>query len=326
MIVVTGVSGLVGGNLARALVERGLPVRGIVHHDRRAVQGLDIELVQADLLDRASLIAAFQGAEIVFHLAGLISLSEQNETKMQAINVTGVQHVLAACRANGVRRLVHFSSVEALVQEPFDSPVDEQRPLATAPQYPFYNRTKALGEGLVRQAIAEGLDGVILNPTGILGPFDFRPSYFGQALLLMASGHLPVMVSGGFDWVDVRDVVEAALQAFQSAPAGSRFLLSGHWVSVAQVARLIASLTGKPCPRITVPVRLASLAAPLVAGYARLRGTPPLYTRDSLGALHSNHSICHTQATQALNYHPRPFEQTLQDTLDWFFANGYRYE
>lgn len=321
MIAVTGVNGLVGGNLARALRARGESVRGIIHHDRKAVEGLDIELVQADLLDSPALIRAFNGVEVVFHLAGFISLSEQNAAHMEDINIEGVRNVIAACQVCRVRRLVHFSSIEALIQEPFETPVDEERPLATGPHYPLYNRTKAAGEALVRQA--EGLETVILNPTGILGPYDFRPSFFGQALLLMAAGRLPVMVSGGFDWVDVRDVVNAAIQAARSAPAGSRFLLSSHWVSAVDVARAVARLSGFNPPRFSVPISLAYHAAPLVALFARLSGSPPLYTRDSLGALRSNHRISHARAAQMLGYQPRPFEESLQDTLDWFAANGY---
>ena len=282
-----------------------------------------MELVQADLLDLPALTRAFHDVEVVYHLAGLISLSEQDDARMQAINVEGVRNVLAACHASGVRRLVHFSSIHALVQEPFSTPVDEDRPLASSSRHTPYERSKAAGEALVRQAIAEGLDGLILNPTAIFGPYDFRPSFFGQALILMATGRLPVLVSGGFDWVDVRDVADAAIQAAQFAPSGSRFLLSGHWRSISQVAHSVARLTGAHPPRISVSLGLAYYAAPLVKLFALLNGSRPLYTRVSLGALRSNRKISHAHASQVLYFRPRPFEETLQDTLDWFIDNGF---
>ncbi len=323
MIAITGVSGLVGGNLARELIARGQFVRGIIHQDRQAVAGLEMELVQADLLDLPSLAGAFKGMDVVYHLAGLISLSEQDEARMRATNIDGVQNVIAACRVSKVRRLVHFSSIHALEQYPLDVPVDEERPLALASRYGPYERTKAAGEELVRQALREGLDGVILNPSAIVGPFDFRPSYFGQALILMAKGSLPVLVRGGYDWVDVRDVVNAAIQAAQSAPSGSRFLLSGHWCSVSQVAQLVARLAGTKPPRLTLPLEIASLAAPLMTFYARIAKNHPLYTRTSLSALRSNRQVSHARASEKLGYQPRAFEETVYDTLAWFAKNGY---
>lgn len=309
---------MVGSNLARALLASGQPLRGIVHQDRRAVEGLAMELVSADLQDLPALCRAFQGVDVVYHLAGMISLALEDEPRMQQVNVSGVRNVLEACRAAGVRRLVHFSSIHALEQEPLDQHLDEERPLALALHHAPYDRTKAEGEKLVRQAIAAGLDAVILNPTAIVGPYDFKPSYFGQALKLIASGRLPALVTGGFDWVDVRDVVTAAIQAANTAPPGRRYLIAGHWRSVSQVARGITSLCGVRPPLVTVPLALAYQLAPLVKMAAMLNGSRPLYTRVTLGALRSNRWISYARAAQELNYQPRPFEETLQDTLAWF--------
>jgi dihydroflavonol-4-reductase len=332
LIVITGVSGLVGANLARVLVAAGKVVRGVIHQDLQGVADLGIELVQADLRDLDSLVRAFKGAEVVFHLAGLISLSLSDWQQLEAVNVQGTSNVVTACRMGNVRRLVHFSSVHALVQEPFDLPVNEQRALALEQDDSPYDRSKALGEQIVRQAIDQGLDAVILNPTAIIGPHDYRPSHVGKAMIALAVGRLPVLVDGGFDWVDVRDVVQAAIRVAEAAPAGRRYLIAGHWKSVLEVAEMAASLTGFSPPRFTVPLELAyaflRITAPLFEWLTRgeeestQHVMQALYTPVSLQALRSNQHISHARLSQELGYQPRPFEQTIQDTLCWFAEQG----
>jgi len=177
MIVVTGASGLVGGNLVRALLSQGRLVRALVHHDRRALDGLDVETTSADLNDPASLEQAFRGAQVVYHLASIISIRMDNWEELERVNVNGTRNVLEACLHCGVRRLVYFSSIHAYQQKPFDQPLDESRLLLTDDQVPPYERSKAAAELIVRQAPECGLDIVIIVPTAILGPYDFRPSY-----------------------------------------------------------------------------------------------------------------------------------------------------
>ncbi len=324
MVVITGVSGLVGGNLARALLAQGCKVRGVIHHDQRAVQGLEMELVQADVRDPASLYHALDRAEVVYHLAASISLEMDSWNEVEAINVQGTRNVVEACLRCGVRRLVHFSSIHAMDQEPLDVPLDESRRRVTpSKKRPPYDVSKAAGEQEVRRGIGRGLDVIILNPTAIVGPHDYSPSYFGRAIIALVKGQIPALVAGGFDWVDVRDVVQAALKAEQVAPNGASYLIAGHWRSVRQVADLVAELTGTRAPRLSVPIGLAYQAAPVMAMLAHLNRSQPFYTRVSLQALRSNRQISHAQATRDLDYHPRPFRETLSDTLGWFASHGY---
>jgi dihydroflavonol-4-reductase len=169
-----------------------------------------------------------------------------------------------------------------------------------------------------RRSLDRGLDTVILIPTAIAGPFDFRPSYFGQALQLLARGRIPALVRGGYDWVDVRDVVDGAIKAEQLAPRGGRYILSGHWHSLSEVAQFTSEITGIRAPRFTVPIWLAQFAQPIMATLAQVNGAQPIYTRPMLNAMKSNHNISHARAASDLGYSPRPFQQTIADTLKWF--------
>jgi dihydroflavonol-4-reductase len=127
IVVVTGASGHVGANLVRTLLEQGRQVRAIVRKDTRALQGLNLETVNADICDIDSLHAAFKGADVVYHLAAKISLSMSEWPLVEKINVIGTRNVVEACLGNKVRRMVHFCSIHAMVQEPFHIPVDESR-------------------------------------------------------------------------------------------------------------------------------------------------------------------------------------------------------
>jgi len=318
MIVVTGASGLVGGNLVRALLAQGQPVRALVYRDHRAIDGLDVETMSADLTDPSSLQRAFRGADIVYHLASSISISTENWDELERVNVSGTRNVIEACLQNNVRRLLYFGSIHAYDHAPLDQSMYEDRPLLTGDHIHPYERSKALAEMETRRSLDRGLDSVILIPTAIAGPFDFRPSYFGQAIQLLAHGHIPALVYGGYDWVDVRDVVDGAIKAAQLAPRGGRYILSGHWHSLKEVAQFTSRITDKPEPRFTVPIWLAQLAQPIMAKLAQVNGKQPIYTRPMLNAMKSNHNISHARATRDMGYSPRPFQQTIADTLNWF--------
>ena len=315
-VVVTGSAGHVGANLVRALLAQGRPTRALVHVDRKAVEGLDVEVFEGDICNPDSLVDAFEDAEVVYHLAAHISILNDEWPLLESINVIGSRNVVEACLHCGVRRLVHFSSIHAITQELTDIPVSESQ------HYPPYDRSKAAAERAVRQGIERGLDAIIINPTAIIGPYDYKPSHFGEALLKLANGKLPALISGGFDWVDVRDVIQGAMRAEERAPTGAKYILSGHWVSLRDLAALVAKMTDAPTPGFVCPMWLARISAPITTALDRLRRRRPLYTSASLQALRDNRSISHQKATEELDYHPHPFRETLIDTLRWFEETG----
>lgn len=318
----TGAAGHVGANLVRGLTGRGDSVRALVHVDLRGLVGLDVELAYGDVCDIDSLCQAFEGADVVYHLAGHISVSCRRQPQIDAINVEGTRKVVRACRECGVRRLVHFSSIHASVS-PFDgSAVDENTPLAHGDEHSPYDRSKARGEMIIHDAIEGGLDAVIIAPTAVVGPHDYRPSYFGRVLLSLARREIPVLVRGGYDWVDVRDVIDVALRAADDAPAGSKYMVSGHWCSIMDVARTVGDILGCGTPRLAVPLPVALACGPLAESICRVIGRTPVFTRYSVDALASHRLVSHGKATRELGYRPRPFCQTLYDTFLWFKQQG----
>lgn len=322
-VVITGASGHIGGNLAHALVAQGRRVRALVHERTGLLDDLGIETVRGDVRDPGSLAAAFAGAEVVYHLAALISISGDQGGLVPAINVDGAGNVARVALECGVKRLIHFSSIHAFDQAPLDQVLDETRARATARRHPAYDRSKAAGEVEVRKAMARGLDCVILHPSGVIGPRDPEPSRMGEFFLGLYRRALPALVRGGFDWVDVRDVVATALAAEQNGKSGENYLVSGRWMSMVELADLAQSITGVPRPRLVSPLWLARMGAPFQTAYNRVRGQRPLYTGESLAALRANRTISHAKARRDLGHAPRPIEDTVRDIYAWFEQAGH---
>jgi dihydroflavonol-4-reductase len=321
--VVTGASGHIGANLVRQLLALGRPVRVLCHRDARALAGLEVERVDGDILDRISLDKAFARAEIVYHLAAHISISGGHHGHVDAVNVAGVRNVVDACLEEGVRRLVHFSSIHALCQYPLTEPLDERRGPSDERPAPAYDHSKARGEREVLAGIERGLDAVIVNPTAVLGPYDFKPSRMGQVLHDLCHRRLPALVEGGFDWVDVRDVCAAAIAAERTGVRGERYLLGGTYATVADLAALVAEISGARAPRLVVPQWLARPVAPFAEAWGQLCGREARFSRDSLTALRScNRTISHARAAAQLSFAPRPLRTTISDTLRWFAETG----
>jgi dihydroflavonol-4-reductase len=315
---VTGAAGHVGATLMRALVARGQPVRALVHRDRRALAGLDVEIVEGDVQDPETLRRALAGVDLVYHAAARISISTHDRREVDVTNVAGTRNVVEACLSAGVRRLVHFSSVEALEPAPFSQPLDETRPLRSAAHCPPYACSKAAGVREVEWGLAQGLDAIILYPSAIIGPYDYRLGLSNSGLLALCTGRLFALVDGGFDWVDVRDVVEGAMRAAERAPVGEPYILSGHWASLPDLARLAHDVSGTPVPRLVAPMWLARLGAPFMSAWSRVTGGRPLYTPAALSPMYSFGRISHEKATRELDYHPRPLEESVADTWRWF--------
>ncbi len=321
-VVVTGASGHVGTNLVRRLLDSGRSVRAVVHKNRGLLEGHDVEWVPGDVTNRDSLRRAFTGATTVFHLAALISIEGDQGGLVTSTNVEGAGNAAAAALECGVQRYVHVSSVHAFDQNPLTEPLDEERSRALSPKHNAYDRSKALGEARVKAVIAEGLNGVIVNPTGVIGPYDHQPSRMGQVFLDLYHRRLPSLIDGGFDWVDVRDVVAGILAAEDRGRRGENYLLSGHWRSVLDLATLAESVTGIRRPRIVSPMWLARGWAPFQMTIDRLMKRPLLYTSESLEALRANRNISHEKATRELGYQTRPIEESVRDIYAWFESAG----
>lgn len=298
----------------------------MVREDRRAFKGLKLEEIKGDIMEPESLNKAFKNVDIVYHLAAYISLLKKEKDTINKINIMGTRNVVQACLSCDVRRLIHFSSIHALESDPRSEVIDETRPLALQNKKMAYDQAKARAELEVLSALDKGLEVVIVNPTGIIGPYDFKPSLLGEMLLLIVQNKLPALINGGFNWVDVRDVVKGAIAAAEYGQNGERYILSGTWLSIADLFSLIHEITGCKITRVVVPIWLAYLGVPFLGVLAKIKGKKPIYTRASLYSLMNHRFITNKKAIKQLGYKSRPLRETIIDTYNWFKENNFFYE
>ena len=325
MIVVTGAAGLVGNVLLRTLVDDGATgLRAVVRPGGRrdSIADLDVEVVEADVRDRDALAAAFRGAEVVYHTAGTVSIARGGLERLREANVEGTRAVVSASKEAGVGRLVYTSSVHAFVEAPWGTCLDEAGAVDPADVRGAYAKAKAEATLLVLDAAREGLDAVVVYPSGIIGPYDFRPSHMGALVVASAHGRLGAYVHGAYNFVDVRDVAQGLMAAAAKGRRGEGYILAGHEVTVRDLLQAIEAATGVPAPRLRLPIRLIRALSPVIPVYYWATRQQPLFTSYSLDVICSNCSMSPEKAEHELGFTRRPFKQTLEDTVSWFARQG----
>lgn len=319
LYIVTGAAGHLGSVLIRQLAAARRQVRGLILPGQRPLfEAPGVAYYQGDVTEAASLGPLFEGAEgaWVIHAAGLISISQGITPQMEKVNVKGVQTIVNLCLAHGAARLVYVSSVHALPEGRRGTVIREQAAFSPDAVVGGYAKTKAMASQLVMDAVAGGLNAVLVHPSGIIGPFDDGANHLVQLLRSYWEGKLPAGVRGGYDFADVRDVARGCLAAAAQGRRGEGYILSGRYATIGELmadVRLVAPV--RPVPLL--PVALARLAAPFVEGRARRAGKRPLFTRYSLHTLRCNSLFSHEKAEGELGYVPRDLKATVADTIFW---------
>lgn len=320
MIVVTGAAGQVGSVLVRELVRQNRKVKAIVlpSDNLQSLQHELIEIVEGDVRDKKFLRQAFSNARIVFHLAGIVSITSGNKKLIEEVNVEGTKNVIEACKETNVKRLVYTSSVHAFVELPHGQLINESAPIDPKRVVGDYAKSKAKATLLVKAAVEKGLDAVIVYPSGIIGPYAYTLSNMGQLFIDYAKGRIPVMIEGTYDFVDVRDVVQGILAASERAEKGENYILSGYQITLKQIFYILANITGRKPPKIYVPHWLLRLFVPFVTWVNKFSNKIPTLTSYALYTISSNSLFSHEKAREQLDYKPRHIVRTLKDTLIWY--------
>jgi len=221
-----------------------------------------------------------------------------------------------------VKKIVYTSSIHA-IQRVEGGVIDESLPYDSNNPYGEYDRSKAEATLEVQQAARAGLEAVIVCPTGVIGPYDFRGSMMGSVIHDAAFAKPTLYVDGAYNFVDVRDVVNGMIAAFNKGKRGESYILSGQKISVRYLLETVREITGKHFFQMKVPFDLAEFAARFTPWYYRKSKSTPRFTPYSLEVLQSNCNISHDKATRELGYHPRTLYETIADTVKWFFENRY---
>lgn len=322
-VAVTGANGHIGANLCRALLRKGYSVKTLSYKDTRGIYGLDVENITGNVLDLNSLKELVKDVDVVFHLAVIISIEGDRSGVMRKVNIEGTKNIITVCKDFGSKRLIHYSSIHAFEQKPLDEALNESRPLVGDEAF-HYDRSKAKSEKLVLEAVQNGLDAVILSPTAVLGPYDYKPSLMGRVLINLYNRKFPVLVPGGYNWIDARDIADGSIAAIEKAEKGEKYLLAGNYRSIKDLGLTVERITGSKAPKMVNPLWLAHIGVPFTALYNKIINRKSLFTYESLKILeNSNKIISNDKAQRVLGFSARPFDETIKDTFSWFHQNEY---
>jgi len=321
LILVTGATGHIGNVLVRDLLTRGEQVRALVlpGEDLCSLEGLKLEVAVGDVLKPETLDIAFEGVDLVYHLAGMISIMPGKNILTYRVNVEGTQNVLDAAKSSGVGRLVYTSSIHAIQRVPHGITIDESLPFDPDNPVGEYDRSKAQATLRVLNAIQQGLDAVIVCPTGVIGPFDYRGSEMGRLIEECAEHKPQLYIDGAYDFIDVRDVSHGLILAGEKGKTGECYILSGEQISVRQLMDQVRNTTGRGFARIKVPMWVARFITYFTPTFYRLTKMTPRFTPYSLKTITSNSVISSAKARLELGFNPRPIAQSIADTVKWLF-------
>ena len=322
---VTGATGFVGANVARELLREGATVRVLARpqSDRRAIEGLAVEVCDGDLGDPASLRRAVQGARTVFHVAADYRLWARRPEEIYRANVEGTRAVLQAAADAGVKRIVYTSSVGALGIPEDGTPGTETTPVALADMVGPYKASKFLAEQVALGFALKGLPVVIVNPSTPIGPWDVKPTPTGQMVVDFLRDRMFATLDTGLNVVHVRDVARGHLLAAERGRIGEKYILGNANLTLNEIGALLAEIAGSRAPRARIPYAVAWLAAGCMEVAARVTGSPPRASLTAVRMARKRMFFSPAKAVRELGLPQTDVRVALREATDWFVQHGY---
>lgn len=322
MYLVTGAAGHLGNTLVHKLMKQNEQVRALVlPGDNCSMLPDEVEVFYGDVRDKASMEYFFDTPDAtVIHAAGKVSITSSFDPTVFEVNVRGTQNVLELAKQYHAQKFVYVSSVHAIPVRPNGETMTEVSRFLPSYVHGTYAKTKAAATAWV--LASKGIDVSVVHPSGICGPYDYGRGHITQLVIDYCRGSLAAGIRGGYDFVDVRDVADGILSCCRQGKDHECYLLSNRYMELSELLQLLHEVTGKRQIKTFLPMWFAKGTAPLSEIYYKLLRQPPLYTSYSLETLSDNAAFSHQKATDAFGYQPRPFVETLSDTVRWLQLQG----
>jgi nucleoside-diphosphate-sugar epimerase len=329
MIVVTGATGLVGGNLLWHLLQENERVSAIRRptsnfeflrtifsfYTANTDEYLDrIDWKTADVLDEKSIQEAMHGATLVYHCAAVVSLGNNADILLDT-NVIGTKNIVSAAMDNGIRKLCFVSSIAACGKAEHGKMIDENSVWKDSPNRSLYSRSKYYSEQEVWKGIEAGLNAVIVNPGVILG-VSGNNSGSSQLFSLVRRG-LMFFTDGGSGYVDVQDVVKAMIQLIKSDIQGERFILVGENCSNKDVLSWMADGFSKRRPLISIGKRLLWLVGVLSENLGKIFQFSPIIDRRTAFSITNREYYSSSKIEKELGFRFKPIEKCIKEVCEF---------
>ncbi len=325
-VLVTGATGFIGSRVVRKLLKKGADVRVLVRKKSNLenISGLPVDIAYGDLTKPETLSTSLEDCEALFHVAAEYKLWVPKPESLYRTNVDGTVNIMKAALQKGIKRIVYTSSVATLGINKNGTPADEETPVTINDMIGHYKRSKYIAEEKVREMIKKAkLPAVIVNPSTPIGPGDIKPTPTGRIIIEAASGRMPAYVDTGLNIVHVDDVADGHILAFEKGRIGERYILGGENLTLRELLEKIAQFTGRSAPKIRLSPNMILPLAYVVEFISQITKKEPFITVD--GVLMSKKKMFFSieKAKRELRYNPRPADEAIKDSIDWFRQKGY---
>ena len=327
LALVSGANGHLGNNLVRFLIDKGIPVRASVRRidNKTPFAGLDCEVVQADITDKASFVRALQGVETFYAVGASFKLWAKDARKeIYDVNIQGTRNTIAAAGEAGVKRIVYVSSIAAL--DYAQLPTKESHGYNPDRRDMYYN-SKNDGERLAFQLAKElGIELVVVMPSAMIGSEAFLPLNVSYGVLkLILNKQIPVDTKITLNWIDVKDVAQGCWLAAEKGRSGERYILANEQcMTITDTTKLASKLY--PELKLKIPGAVPKFMLFVIAGilefFAKMSGKVPVLTRKDIAmfsGLQQNFDI--SKARTELGFNPKKPDEAVTQALAYLMAH-----
>jgi dihydroflavonol-4-reductase len=332
LALVTGATGQLGSNLAIALLEQGWNVRALARSKDKAQKILgdtNAEIIIGDMENVDGFASALQGVDVVFHTAAYFreyfGKDADHWTQLKKINIDATMRLIELADQAGVKKFIHTSSSGTIGKAENGHAGDENTPPDDLAMSNLYFKSKILTDQKIMEWLKTNtrMPVMMILPTVMIGTRDAAPTGMGQAIISIAQGQFPVVLPGGFEFVDSRDVAQAMINTAEKGRSSERYIISQGYHSIQDLIHAVAKVNNAPIPRIQLNYPMAILMARLAEFGARISGTEPRVTTDSIRAMSNKHTVNTQKAQHELGTTYRPFTESIRDEVNWYKENGY---
>lgn len=324
-VMVTGGTGFIGSHTVVALLKAGHQVRLLVRSEEKmrklfAIHDIEIEdYIVGDVTDKAAVSEALKGCDAVIHTAAMVATQKKYAELVHRTNVGGTKLVIGQALEQGIKQIVHVSSITAIF-DPELPQVDENTEPGKASN--AYGQSKVECEHYVRKLQAQGAPIAITYPTGVIGPNDPGLTEPLQAFQIFL-GKLAVVTTTGIQFVDVRDCADVNVVLLEREPGPSRYALGGHYYLWGELADLLDDLTSRKLFRLKLPPKIMYLVGTVSEMYGRITGQEVTTTREAVTYATKWSVVSNAKVEKELGFKFRDGRQTIEETLIWMAQNGH---
>ena len=320
---VTGGKGHVGFALVKELESRGENIRLLLRSDSPVFDGIKCEKVFGDVCDMQTLEKTFDGAEVVYHIAGVVDISGTKDDLVWKVNVEGTKKVVEACKKVGVKTLIYVSSIDAIPMGEGDRELTEISHFDPDLLEGTYAKSKAVATQYVLDSADENLRVCVVHPSTCVGPYDNNGTSSMCSVVSMASkGLMPLTFDfGTCNFVDVRDVAKGMVAAAEKGGNGECYLLCGDLITNHDYMTVLNVACGRKPPKISIKKKTVFKMLPILEKVCEIAKLPPMVNEYSMRKTLENFNFSNQKARRELGFEPRDLKESFADTARWLKEN-----